>query len=119
MRYLVDSCVLICVIDNNIPKLGELYNLLRNPKAECYVSVASYWEIIIKKNLGKLEIPSSFAEEIMDFGFKWLPLEPAHIDTLELLPDIHKDPFDRILIAQARYSFLKLLTLDKKIQQYF
>lgn len=119
MRYLLDSCVLLCVVQNDIARLGKLYNLLSNPDAECYVSVASYWEIMIKKNLGKIDIPPSFEKEIIDFGFKWLPIEPAHINALALLPSIHKDPFDRLLVAQANSTFMRLLTLDEKIHQYF
>ena len=74
---------------------------------------------MIKKNLGKLDVPATFAQEIIDCGFKWLPIEPAHIDALVLLPNIHNDPFDRLLIAQANTAFMRLLTLDKKIHRYF
>ncbi len=62
--------------------------------------------------------PENLSEKITSFGFKWLPIDPAHIDVLELLPNIHKDPFDRIIVAQARFTFMTLMTLDKKFSEY-
>ena len=118
MRYLLDTCVLLWALGdlNKLPI--EFLRILENPSNEVAVSVVCYWEIAIKKGLKKLEIPDDWADKIEKTGFSWLNLEPKHIRQLEKLPLLHKDPFDRLLVAQAQVEKFKFLTLDEKILEY-
>ncbi len=83
-----------------------------------FVSVASYWEIIIKKSLGKIHIHNDIISSINDSGFLWLDIKIHHINYLEKLPLLHHDPFDRLLIAQSCSEDLKILTSDEEILRY-
>lgn len=118
MRYIIDTCVLICILQNDRKKLGNIYDLIVLQPCELFVSIASYWEIAIKKNLGKLSVPSNLAHIIEESGFKWLAIDPLHIDKLSTLPPHHNDPFDRLLVAQSKVSLMQLLTLDEKVKMY-
>lgn len=118
MRYLLDTCTLLWAL-GDINKLPiEFLKILEEPSNDVIVSVVCYWEVVIKKSLGKLEIPEDWVDKIEKTGFFWLNLEPKHIRQLEKLPLLHKDPFDRLLIAQAQFEKLKFLTLDEKILKY-
>jgi PIN domain nuclease of toxin-antitoxin system len=89
--------------------------------ATLMLSVASIWEMQIKNQLGKLQLRVPLPEiirEQRENGIEILPIEPAHIFTLDSLPGHHKDPFDRLLIAQAIVEDAVLLTADPLIQQY-
>ena len=118
MRYLLDTCVLLWTLENNRGKLKDLITIIENPSNELAVSVVSYWEITIKKALGKLVLPCNWIEVLDETGLFWLNLEPKHIQQLESLPLIHHDPFDRLLISQAKAEQMILLTVDEKIMQY-
>lgn len=119
MIYLLDTCILLWVLEDNKKKLAKYYDIIANANHTIIISVVSYWEIIIKKSLGKIKIPDNFIEVINDNDFAWLGLELRHIQALEHLPLHHQDPFDRLLIAQAKSDHLKLLTVDKHILNYF
>lgn len=80
--------------------------------------MASYWEIAIKRSLGRITIKGNLRESIEESGFMWLNIGTNHIDYLETLPLIHHDPFDRLLIAQAKSETIEILTTDEKILQY-
>ena len=83
------------------------------------VSVVSLWELAIKKSIAKIELPSNFFQEINNSGFDILGLSPVHIEQSMQLPLIHRDPFDRMLVAQTKAENLSLLTRDKEIKKYF
>jgi PIN domain nuclease of toxin-antitoxin system len=89
---------------------------------EVYVSAAVAWEITIKTALGKLQIPSDpatwFPARVRALGFECLPILPEHALAAGVLPDHHRDPFDRILIAQAQLEGMQLITRDPEIQKY-
>ncbi len=89
---------------------------------ELYFSAVSYWEICIKYSLGKLALVKNwdkvFDREMTVNGIKWLPVDKVHSRGIIALPMIHRDPFDRLLIAQARAEKMVLLTADAKIRQY-
>jgi len=102
--------------DGNLSK--EASSAIRNIDNEVYVSVVVPWEITIKKKKGKLSAPDNIAEIIALDSFNLLPIQMNHVDKLNELPDIHSDPFDRIMIAQALEENLILITRDEKIQQY-
>ncbi len=83
-----------------------------------FVSAASVWEIGIKMNMGKLEAPDNLLEEIKSHRFTPLPMTLEHAQLAGRLPDIHKDPFDRMLVAQAMIEKLTLVTRDKRVLEY-
>jgi PIN domain nuclease of toxin-antitoxin system len=88
---------------------------------QVFVSRASLWELTIKAGLGKVRIDLPvFAEQVDAMGFTWLPIENAHVLTLTVLPtfDDHRDPFDRLLVAQSMSEPLILLTADRKLGRY-
>ena len=76
------------------------------------------WEITIKQAAGKLAGPPDLAERVRDMGFRELPVSHAHAIAARRLPVHHRDPFDRMLIAQARTDGLTLVTRDAEIQRY-
>ncbi len=89
------------------------------PTNEILVSVASIWEIAIKVNTGKLKFPVERLAEMLDaIGFRPLPIEPRHAVAAGGLPRHHNDPFDRMLIAQARIEGLVLVSVDAAFNRY-
>lgn len=89
---------------------------------DLYFSAASYWEICIKHSLGKLELAGNwdklFDREMMVNTIRWLPIEKEYSRGTISLPMLHRDPFDRLLISQARTEGMTLLTADTNIRQY-
>ena len=87
-----------------------------------YLSAASYWEICIKIALGKLTVTADWAErfeqELTINGIRWLGVEKVHCQQLARLPLLHRDPFDRLLIAQAVVENMTLVSSDEKVRQY-
>jgi PIN domain nuclease of toxin-antitoxin system len=83
-----------------------------------YVSAASIWEIAIKKGLGKLEAPDGMDAIIEEEGFDSLPIELFHAEQVGTLPALHRDPFDRMLVAQAQAEGLAIITSDPVIPGY-
>lgn len=118
MKCLLDTCILLWALEGNTTKLGDFTKIIINPESLVYVSIASYWEIAIKQNLGRIKFKENLRNAIQQSGFIWLNIEVRHIDFLKDLPLIHNDPFDRILIAQARVDQMQLLTCDEKVLKY-
>lgn len=88
---------------------------------EVHVSVASIWEVAIKHALGKGEMPVSAAQAataFSDAGYRLLDVRPGHVIRVEQLPLHHKDPFDRLLVAQALSEPLTLVTADEQVGRY-
>jgi PIN domain nuclease of toxin-antitoxin system len=83
-----------------------------------YVSAAVIWEIVIKRSLGKLDAPDDIESAMAANRFLPLPVTVPHALAVGSLPDLHRDPFDRLLIAQARHEGLKLVTRDPLIARY-
>jgi len=122
MRFLVDTCVAIWYFEGS-DKIGvNMQDLLSDPKNEVYVSDVSVLEIVIKYTLGKLPLPSAPSELLPTLAekhaFATLPLFQEAIFQLESLPPLHRDPFDRLLLAQSMEHGLTLVTPDPKIRQY-
>ena len=84
----------------------------------CFISAASIWEISIKSTIGKLDIPDNYLEILFNQNFKELPVTWQHARKVSSLPMHHKDPFDRLLIAQSFIENLTLLSVDKNILKY-
>lgn len=84
-----------------------------------YVSPVSIWEIWIKAGIGKLEVQTdSLVREVEATQLTWLPVLPSHADAIRDLPRLHRDPFDRLLIAQAKVEHLTVVTTDKIFSNY-
>ncbi len=119
MNYLLDTSVLIWWAENNKKLNSEFKKVIEDNNNRIFVSVASAWEIAIKTNLKKLQINTTIEDIINRYDFMVLPIEIDHINELSKLPDIHRDPFDRILVAQSIVENYELLTADEKVKEYF
>jgi PIN domain nuclease of toxin-antitoxin system len=122
MKLLLDTHVFLWWI-NNDRRLGQNTRaILKNPKSDVVFSVASAWEIAIKARLGHfrtpLDLASFLADQIARNGFRILPVELAHAVRVRHLDDHHRDPFDRLLVAQADTEDLILATSDPSIRRY-
>jgi len=82
------------------------------------VSAASAWEVAIKSSVGRIRLPRPFAEGIEDSGFVQLPIGFDHAAAVELLPPHHSDPFDRMIVAQAKVERLVVVTHDRQFEPY-
>ena len=83
-----------------------------------YVSAVSAWEIAIKLALGKITARGSLADAIDDYGFEPLSITVAHADAVRSLPSHHRDPFDRLLVAQAAIEGLTIVSRDPALRRY-
>lgn len=122
MRALLDTHTFLWWVTNN-PQLSQpVRDITSKPDSILYLSVASSWEIVIKFKTGRLplpEAPSQFIQSCLTVNrFESLAIDLAHVLQVETLPEHHKDPFDRILIAQAQVENIPILTLDQLIAQY-
>jgi PIN domain nuclease of toxin-antitoxin system len=101
---------------------SEARRLLGSPQHETYLSVASVWEILLKFGIGKLSLPMPPSEYIPNrlalLGHISLPILQPHVLRLEALPSHHKDPFDRILVAQALVEGLQVVSADPAMVAY-
>ena len=115
-RLLLDTHVLLWWLagDRQLPK--DVRDRI-DTELEVLVSPASIWEVEIKRGLGKLEAPD-LVDAIEDSGFDELPIRYAHAVTAGRLPPVHRDPFDRMLVAQATVEQLTLVSRDAEIQRY-
>ena len=118
MNILLDTHVLIWALENNPGLSDSARESITRAGNMVFVSSVSVWEIAIKKAMGKLETPDNLQQEIALHRFTPLQINYDHAELAGKLPDIHKDPFDRMLIAQAIIEKLTLVTRDKAIAQY-
>jgi PIN domain nuclease of toxin-antitoxin system len=101
------------------PRLGpEARSYIEDPSNLVHVSAASAWEIAVKRASGKLEAPGDITAWIGDEDFRPLPIAVAHAVESAELPEHHRDPFDRLLVAQARLEGLTLVARDDAIERY-
>jgi PIN domain nuclease of toxin-antitoxin system len=99
-------------------KLGKAAREAIGSAELVFVSAASAWEAAVKAGLGKLQLPGTFQAEIEDSAFDKLAITVAHADAVSTLPYHHRDPFDRMLVAQAWIEGLTLVTHDKLLSAY-
>ena len=116
MNLLLDTHVLLWWLDDNPALSKRARDRIADGTNEVYISAATVWEIIIKRSLRKLIIPDDFAKKLRGFG--QLDITTEHVMAVRELPDYHRDPFDRILIAQCIVNGLVLVTGDKNIKRY-
>jgi len=118
VKFLLDTHILLWFLENDC-KLSEiLREVITNPENLVFVSSVSAWEISIKQSLGKLIVPSNLKEALQFSQFEVLSMTLAHGIKVADLPTHHKDPFDRMLIAQALVEGLTVITVDKKFKLY-
>ncbi|NOR20326.1 MAG: PIN domain-containing protein [Xanthomonadales bacterium] len=117
-RLLLDTHVLLWWLSDDT-RLGPIARrVIGDSKNLVYISAAIAWEISIKKSLGKLTAPDAIDVIVEERGFEKLPIALFHGDQAGALPNYHKDPFDRMLIAQAQSEGLVVVTSDEKISRY-
>lgn len=116
MRLLLDTHVLIWW-DMGERMAKRASDAIRSAD-QVYVSAASGWEIAIKASLGRLETTRRVADAVVESGFEELSVTLLHAEAVQDLPWHHRDPFDRILVAQARTERLTLLTRDRVFDEY-
>ena len=121
MKVLLDTHLLLWAagMPERLPAQARV--LLEHAETEPMVSVASLWEIAIKSRLGRTDIsvdPRLLRRGLLEHGYAELDVTGAHATAVDLLPPIHKDPFDRILVAQAQIEGLTLLTTDEIVARY-
>ena len=121
MKLLLDTHLLLWAagVPERLP--AQARALVEHPETEPIVSVASLWEVTIKSGLGRTDFdvdPRLLRRGLLENGYAELDVTGAHATAVDLLPPIHKDPFDRILIAQARIEGITLLTADEFVARY-
>lgn len=117
-RLLVDTHALLWWLADEPVLSAAARDAIADPANEPLVSIASVWEIAIKRSLGKLSSPEDLPEQIPDEGFAWLPISAQHAWRVRELPMLHRDPFDRMLVAQALVEGLPVITADAHFGEY-
>ncbi len=122
MRLLLDTHVFIWFLMGDTRLKATVRTLIETPTHQRFVSIATAWEMAIKMSLGKLTMQSSFNQlfpgELVANAMLLLPIELAHLTKIMELPFHHRDPFDRLLIAQAKVENLVLLSYDTIFDDY-
>ena len=121
MRYLLDTHVLIWLAENSHKLPLKIKELVKHPMNVVFISSVSLWEIAIKIKLGKLDIDFTLDEllfAVENSDFEILQIDNNYLRSLSVLPFLHKDPFDRLLIATAATEGLTIITVDENIQKY-
>ena len=121
MRFLLDTQLVVWLPAGDPRVSHTTRSLLKNAEHEFLFSTVSLWELAIKRGIGKLDKRIDLKElrsSMLTRGYSELPVLGSHALAVEALPLLHKDPFDRILIAQATVEGITLLTADKQIARY-
>ena len=121
MKYLLDTHLVLWGLTKDARLPERVLRLMQSPSDRVFVSMASVWEVAIKHKKHSVEMPISSIDllrYLQTFRSGILPIKPAHITATESLPDIHKDPFDRLLIAQALSEPMRFLTHDDTLTPY-
>lgn len=116
LKLLLDTHALIWVAKDLLD--GDSRDLIEEGSDAVFVSAASIWEIEVKRALGKLQAPEDITKRVDESGYDRLPITFEHAREAGRLPLLHGDPFDRMLIAQARLEGLTLATADERIKRY-
>ena len=122
MRLLLDTCTFLWLIGGSNQLSQRARDAFADPANEVFLSAASVWEIAVKHRLGRLPLPSSpdlfVPAQRAAHGIEPLPIDEEAALHIARLPDPHRDPFDRMLVAQALVGGLTLVTPDEAIRQY-
>jgi len=122
MRLLLDTHAFLWFVLDSPELSPDALQLIQNPAHDVLVSPASYWEIAIKVSLGKYQIPEPFQDwmehQLTTNSFDILPITVAHAAMVTTLPFHHRDPFDRLLCAQALVEKIPIITIDEAFDRY-
>jgi len=121
MKYLLDTHVAIWIFENKLKLPAAITNITDNVSNPLCVSIVSAWEIAIKTSLEKMVFKGGstlFIETIRRNKIELIPVKPSHLARVETLPFLHRDPFDRLLVATAMADGMTLLTSDENIRRY-
>lgn len=118
MRILIDTHLLLWWLTNSGSLTRQARKLIADPENTIFVSAVSLWEIWLKVSMQKLEVPGDFEALLAEESFESLPLTAIQARGVANLPWVHRDPFDRMLVAQARADGLTLLTGDERMSAY-
>lgn len=122
MRILLDTCEFLWLVTGDSKLAPIITSSIRDPQNEIFLSVVSFWEICLKHSLGKLPLPQPPAQYVplqrerhLIASLAW---DESSVAELGGLPNLHRDPFDRMLICQAKAHALTLATSDSLMRQY-
>ena len=121
MKLMLDTHLLLWAASNSSRLSSEAIALLKDKDNELFFSAASLWEVAIKQTLGREDFTVDarlLRRGLLDNGYCELPIASEHAVAIDTLPDLHKDPFDRILVAQAAVEGITLLTSDAIVGKY-
>ena len=121
MKLLLDTHLLLWAAGEPERLSTQARKLINNPGNELLFSAASLWEVAIKRGLGRPDFKVDarlLRRGLLDNGYNELPIVSDHVVATESLPPIHRDPFDRVLVAQATVEGITLLTTDSVVSQY-
>jgi PIN domain nuclease of toxin-antitoxin system len=121
MKFLLDTHLLLWAAGQPNQLSARARKLIASPANELLFSAASIWEVAIKRGLGRSDFqadPRLLRRGLLDNGYSELPILSDHVVAIDSLPPIHKDPFDRLLVAQATVEGITLLTGDSVVAQY-
>jgi PIN domain nuclease of toxin-antitoxin system len=121
LNLLLDTHVLLWAAGQPQKLSKKALTLINNPDHRLFFSAASLWEVAIKRTLGREDFcvdPRVLRRGLLDNSYEELPVTSEHAIAIEHLPIIHKDPFDRILLAQAEVEGIMLLTVDVQVAKY-
>jgi PIN domain nuclease of toxin-antitoxin system len=121
VKLLLDTHLLLWAASQPRKLSVKARRLIEKPENELYFSAVSLWEVAIKNSLGRPDFsvnPRLLRRGLLDNGYQELPMQSAHAVAIDSLPPLHKDPFDRLLIAQALTEGITLLTADSLVAAY-
>ncbi|MFC7334895.1 type II toxin-antitoxin system VapC family toxin [Rhodocista pekingensis] len=118
MRILADTHALVWLVLDDARLPPSVHQAIGDPANDFFFSVASVWEAEIKRARQKLDLPPDIWEMLEDRGFEPLSINRGHCRIAAALPDHHRDPFDRMLVAQAREEGLTLMSADRMLENY-
>jgi PIN domain nuclease of toxin-antitoxin system len=116
---LVDTNVIVWLLLGDRPRVSETARLaLEDERHRVVVSAATVWEIAVKRSVGKLTIEDRWSRALAGLGFDALPVTSIHAEAVDHLPWHHRNPFDRLLVAQAQTERLELVSADARLAAY-
>ena len=121
MRYLLDTHVALWLFEGNEKLSQAARDIIFNAENEVYISIVSAWEVAIKVSLNKLDFEGgsdAFLSAVEIYKMDVLGVKSLHVITVEKLPYIHRDPFDRLIVSTALAEGLTIVTADEDIQEY-
>ncbi len=118
MRLLVDTHTALWFLDGSRRLSATARGLIEDQTLERWISAAAVWEVAIERSTGKLKAPADFHERMRNQGVRGLPVTDAHAAAVGELPMHHRDPFDRLMVAQAIAEGMAILSVDEILRAY-